>query len=291
MNRPTKILTVLLALVTSVALAACGGSDDESTVNGKFELVADAPLGYEGLTGEAELDRTEGGTEASIQLSGLMPDAEYMAHVHAAACDQPDPGGPHYKFDPNGTDEPPNEIHFTFTANADGEGEAEASNDQSIPDGDAGSIVVHSTEEEAEAMEGGEAMKREGGGHSHSDKIACAELEGGAAPEEAAADGDEAMKHEGDDAMKHGEAGAKIVVRDGEPVGGVQELEYSAGDEIAFSVRSDVADEVHVHGYDLSKDVKAGGSVSFSFPAEIEGIFEIELEQHGTQIAELRVNP
>jgi len=83
----------------------------------------------------------------------------------------------------------------------------------------------------------------------------------------------------------------EIVVRNGEPVGGMQELEYSAGDEVAFSVRSDVADEIHVHGYDLSKDVKAGGSVSFSFPAEIEGIFEIELEQRGTQIAELRVNP
>ncbi len=82
-----------------------------------------------------------------------------------------------------------------------------------------------------------------------------------------------------------------IVVRDGEPVGGVQELEYSAGDEVDFTVRSDVADEIHVHGYDVSKDVKAGGSVSFSFPAEIEGIFEVELEQRGTQIAELRVNP
>jgi ABC-type glycerol-3-phosphate transport system substrate-binding protein len=84
---------------------------------------------------------------------------------------------------------------------------------------------------------------------------------------------------------------ATIIVRDGEPVGGVRELEYGAGDQIEFTVRSDVADEIHVHGYDLSKDVKAGGSVSFSFPAEIEGIFEVELEERGVQIAELRVNP
>ena len=41
---------------------------------------------------------------------------------------------------------------------------------------------------------------------------------------------------------------------------------------------SDVADEIHVHGYDLKKDVPAGGSVRFSFPASIEGVFEIELE-------------
>ena len=83
----------------------------------------------------------------------------------------------------------------------------------------------------------------------------------------------------------------KIVIENGEPVGGVQELEYSAGDRIRFEVDSDVADEIHVHGYDLMKDVSAGGSVSFSFPAEIEGIFEVELEELGEQIAELRVNP
>lgn len=82
-----------------------------------------------------------------------------------------------------------------------------------------------------------------------------------------------------------------IVVKNGEPVGGVQELEYSAGDRINFDVRSDVADEIHVHGYDLMKDVPAGGAVSFSFPAEIEGIFEVELEGRKEQIAELRVNP
>jgi len=82
-----------------------------------------------------------------------------------------------------------------------------------------------------------------------------------------------------------------IVVKNGEPVGGVQELEYSAGDQVRFKVDSDVADEIHVHGYDLMKDVPAGGTVSFSFTAEIEGIFEVELEGRKEQIAELRVNP
>jgi hypothetical protein len=82
-----------------------------------------------------------------------------------------------------------------------------------------------------------------------------------------------------------------IAIRNGVPVGGVQELEYGSGEQVQFRVRSDAADEVHVHGYDLSKDVAAGGAVSFSFPADIEGIFEVELEERGEQIAELRVNP
>ena len=82
-----------------------------------------------------------------------------------------------------------------------------------------------------------------------------------------------------------------VVVRDGEPVGGIQELEYSAGEQIRFRVSSDKAEEIHVHGYDIAKDVPAGGTVEFDFPAELEGIYEAELEGLGVQIVELRVNP
>jgi hypothetical protein len=82
-----------------------------------------------------------------------------------------------------------------------------------------------------------------------------------------------------------------IVIRNGEPVGGIKKLEYSAGEQIRFEVTSDVADEVHVHGYDLMQDVPAGGTVSFDFPAEIEGIFEAELEGRKEQILEIQVNP
>ena len=82
-----------------------------------------------------------------------------------------------------------------------------------------------------------------------------------------------------------------IVVSGGKPVGGVKRLSYNNGDQVRFAVQSDIADEIHVHGYDLMKDVPAGGSVSFSFPAKIEGVFEVELEGRKEQIAELRVSP
>ncbi len=82
-----------------------------------------------------------------------------------------------------------------------------------------------------------------------------------------------------------------IAVKNGKPVGGVQELEYSAGDQIRFRVSSNQADEVHVHGYDVEEEIPAGGSAMLSFPADIEGIFEVELHGSETQIAELRVNP
>lgn len=82
-----------------------------------------------------------------------------------------------------------------------------------------------------------------------------------------------------------------IVIKGGKPVGGVEELTFSEGDRIRFGVESDVADEIHVHGYDLTMDIEAGGSVSFDFPADIAGIFEVELEGSAVQIAEIRVNP
>jgi len=83
----------------------------------------------------------------------------------------------------------------------------------------------------------------------------------------------------------------RIVVKNGEPVGGIAQLTYDKGEEVRFKVDSDVSDEVHMHGYDIMKDVKAGGSVSFDFPATIEGVFEAELEGRKEQILELTVNP
>ena len=84
---------------------------------------------------------------------------------------------------------------------------------------------------------------------------------------------------------------ATIVVKNGKPVGGVKQLTYDEGEQVRFKVDSDVSDEIHMHGYDIMKDVKAGGSVSFDFPATIEGVFEAELEGRKEQILELTVNP
>ena len=82
-----------------------------------------------------------------------------------------------------------------------------------------------------------------------------------------------------------------IVVRQGKPVGGVRKISVKGGERVRLQVTSDAAEEVHVHGYDLHKDVAAGGSVSFDFRASISGVFVIELEARGEQIASLKVEP
>jgi hypothetical protein len=93
----------------------------------------------------------------------------------------------------------------------------------------------------------------------------------------------------GDDDKSGGDTTVRVV--DAKPDGGVKKLAFKKGDQVQFKVVSDTADEIHVHGYDLMKDVPKGGSVSFSFKGSIEGRFVVELEDHKQQIAELDVTP
>ncbi len=98
---------------------------------------------------------------------------------------------------------------------------------------------------------------------------------------------------QGDNQVKKDAAESISVIKvvGGQPQGGVADLAFSEGEDVRFEVDSDTADEVHVHGYDIGKDVEAGGTVKFDFPADIEGVFEVELENSATQIAELTVTP
>jgi FtsP/CotA-like multicopper oxidase with cupredoxin domain len=73
--------------------------------------------------------------------------------------------------------------------------------------------------------------------------------------------------------------------------GTVKTLTYNQGDTVRFRVRSDKAEEVHIHGYDIKKELEPGETATVSFKASITGIFEIEFEGSATQIAELKVEP
>ena len=69
----------------------------------------------------------------------------------------------------------------------------------------------------------------------------------------------------------------------------VTEIEVTEGDTVRFRARSATDDHVHVHGYDLMKDVPAGETITMSFKADITGIFEIEFEDAGKEIGKLTV--
>jgi hypothetical protein len=82
-----------------------------------------------------------------------------------------------------------------------------------------------------------------------------------------------------------------VVVVGGEPQGGIVRESVDLDSAVVLTVTSDVADEVHVHGYDLMADVAPGAPATIRFTADAPGRFEIELENTGVQIAELEVRP
>ena len=81
----------------------------------------------------------------------------------------------------------------------------------------------------------------------------------------------------------------RVNVVGGVPQGGIVRAEVDKGDRVVLLVRSDVSDHVHVHGYDLMRDVGPGSPARIAFRATLSGRFEIELEERGVQIAELTV--
>ncbi|GAT14900.1 hypothetical protein [Mycolicibacterium thermoresistibile] len=179
MTTRTRLALGALAALT-LPLAACGGGDSEEaapdtgetttsveaetdavTLRGEFAPVPDAPAGAEEIGGVAEQVRTPEGATVTLTMFGLGPRVDYVAHLHTSPCDAPDPGGPHFKFDPNGDDMPPNEVHLTFTSDAVGSGFAVTEVDRPLPDGEALTVVVHEA--------GGE-------GDHHEPKLVCAEV-------------------------------------------------------------------------------------------------------------------
>jgi FtsP/CotA-like multicopper oxidase with cupredoxin domain len=84
----------------------------------------------------------------------------------------------------------------------------------------------------------------------------------------------------------------RISVRGGRPVGGVKTIEVDKGDTVRMSLASDAPEEFHVHGYERSVAVTPGRPARVRFPADVEGVFEVEAHRAGdVEVARLRVGP
>ena len=83
----------------------------------------------------------------------------------------------------------------------------------------------------------------------------------------------------------------RIVVVGGRPEGGIRRASVRRGREVIVRVSSDVADHIHLHGYDLIADVAPGAPAEITFVADVPGRFEIELEDRGVPIADIQVRP
>ena len=86
-------------------------------------------------------------------------------------------------------------------------------------------------------------------------------------------------------------ARVRVTIRNGLPVGGPARITVAKGRRVVLVVTSDVADEVHLHGYNLMRDVAPGHPVTIAFRATIVGTIEVELEGRGVQIATITTKP
>ena len=94
-----------------------------------------------------------------------------------------------------------------------------------------------------------------------------------------------------DSTPEEGTAVVTVIVENGAPRGGIVRETVDKGDRVLLVVRSDVSDHVHLHGYDIMRDVSPGQPARLRFKATIPGRFEVELEDQGFQIADITVNP
>ncbi|HKS51620.1 MAG TPA: hypothetical protein VJS67_07090 [Pseudonocardiaceae bacterium] len=80
-----------------------------------------------------------------------------------------------------------------------------------------------------------------------------------------------------------------IKVHGGKASGDTGRITVPVGSPVVLSVSSDVADEIHVHGYDRKANVPAGATASVVFSANNPGVFEVELENSKLQLVQLQV--
>jgi hypothetical protein len=79
------------------------------------------------------------------------------------------------------------------------------------------------------------------------------------------------------------------TVAGGKVDGGPQAWRVEQGQTVAVTVTSDEPEELHVHGYDLYRDIPRGGTATITFTADTTGSFEVELEESKQLLGMLEV--
>ena len=109
---PHRSRTALVAGIALAVLTALPAAATSTTRRGNFEPFGTTTLD---ISGHAQIVTGNGFTKVSVHVEGLEPDTTYGSHLHAASCDD-NMGGGHYKDDPAGPAEPPNELWLSSTS-------------------------------------------------------------------------------------------------------------------------------------------------------------------------------
>ena len=81
----------------------------------------------------------------------------------------------------------------------------------------------------------------------------------------------------------------EVTVAGGQVSGDTGRVPVASGEQVTLVVTSDVADEIHVHGYDLTTAIAPSRPAELTFEATVPGVFEVELHEAGTVLLTLQV--
>jgi hypothetical protein len=81
----------------------------------------------------------------------------------------------------------------------------------------------------------------------------------------------------------------KVKVAGGKASGDTGRVTVPLGTPIVLSVTTDVADDIHVHGYNRKATVPAGATGSLTFTASTVGLFDVKLENSKLELVQLQV--
>ena len=82
-----------------------------------------------------------------------------------------------------------------------------------------------------------------------------------------------------------------ITAVNGRPVGGINRPTVKKGQIVRIVVRTNVGTTVHLHGYNIEKNVKKGTPTVLQFTARLTGRFELALHPMDATLAQITVKP
>ena len=83
----------------------------------------------------------------------------------------------------------------------------------------------------------------------------------------------------------------ELAVVKGQVTGGAKVIRLKRDDPVTLTIRSDQADELHVHGYNLHADIVPGKPSTLKFVAKRTGRFSMELHKSGVELGTLEIYP
>src|SRR3954454_7860187 len=81
-----------------------------------------------------------------------------------------------------------------------------------------------------------------------------------------------------------------LTVAKGKVTGDTGRVKVPLGSRVRITVTADVADEIHVHLYDLTQEISANSPESIEFVADKPGVIEVELEHAKLPLTRLAIS-